>query len=273
VATRVHIFRSADALALALASKIADGIASAGAAERPFILGCPSGRSPHPTYQALAVEVARRALPLRHVVLAMMDNYIERRPDGTLGHVDPRAHYSCQRFGHDEILAPLNAGSPAPIPPEGVWFADPADPGAFDGRLRAAGGIDLFLLASGASDGHVAFNPPGSLRDSRTRIIELAESTRRDNLGTFPEFGGLAEVPQFGLSVGIATIAEAKAQAMIVTGRHKRHAFARVSSASAYDPTWPATIIAECPGGAIYADAEAAHEDPATSPREEPRHG
>ncbi len=68
------------------------------------------------------------------------------------------------RIAIPQILAPLEAAGGAS--PQ-LWYADPADPAAYDRRIAAAGGIDLFLLASGASDGHVAFNPPGSARRLR----------------------------------------------------------------------------------------------------------
>ena len=95
----------------------------------------------------------------------------------------------------------LNAGRPEhlQIPADRLWLPDPADPDAYDERIAAAGGIDLFLLASGAGDGHVAFNPPGTEAAARTRVVALPDSTRRDNLATFPTFGGeLDAVPRTG---------------------------------------------------------------------------
>ena len=79
---------------------------------------------------------------------------------------------------------------------------DPADPEEYDKRIADVGGIDLFLLASGTSDGHVAFNPAGTPVGTRTRVVGLTEQTRRDNLTTFPTFGGLDEVPLYGVTVG-----------------------------------------------------------------------
>jgi glucosamine-6-phosphate deaminase len=127
-------------------------------------------------------------------------------------------------------------------------------------KIADAGGIDFFILACGASDGHVAFNPPGSTRESRTRIIELPDSTRRDNLQTFPEFGSLSAVPTHGISVGIATITDAKEAAMLLWGKGKAESLARINAANRYDPAWPATVIHECAGGQILSDREAAAE-------------
>ena len=139
-----------------------------------------------------------------------------------------------------------------------IWFPDPRDPAAYDARIADAGGVDFFVLASGASDGHVAFNPPGSPRESRTRIIPLSEETRRDNLQTFPAFGTLSRVPGHGISVGIDTIASAKEAVMVVWGAGKRLTLTRMLRAERYEPEWPATVIHECAVREILSDADAA---------------
>ena len=184
--------------------------------------------------------LARLKVDLRHVTLVMMDEYFVASP----------ANYpwSCQTF----VRQQMNFGAGE------IWFPDPGDPPAYDRRIADAGGIDLFLLASGATDGHVAFNSTGSPRESRTRIVPLSEETRRDNLQTSPSFGSLENVPRHGVTVGIATIAEAREAIMALTGSSKRLTLQRILAASTYDPAWPATVIHECAGREIVADAAAA---------------
>src|SRR5262249_14275166 len=132
---------------------------------------------------------------------------------------------------------------------------DPGEAAVYDERIRAYGGIDLFILASGASDGHIAFNPPGSPRNSITRVVELGEATRRDNLVTFPDFPGLHAVPTHGISVGISTIADLSKEVMMVLhGPDKAHAYQRLCAATDYDPDWPATIVVACRNPRILAD-------------------
>ena len=120
-----------------------------------------------------------------------------------------------------------------------------------------AGGIDLFLLASGASDGHVAFVPPGSRRDGRTAVLAIAESTRRDNLATFPAFRSLDEVPREGVSVGLGTIAAARALRLVLHGAGKRAAAARLLALDGFDPSWPASVVHDHPDAEIWLDREA----------------
>lgn len=256
----VTVFPDPEELGQNLASEIADGIVAAAAAGRTYVLGCPGGRSPRTTYQALAQLVQERRLDLSGLVIAMMDDYATADPSGWR-HVDADAHFSCRRFARDEIAGPLNAAAAQGlgIPDEHVWLPDPEAPAEYDDRLRAEGGIDLFTLASGASDGHVGFNPPGTPADSRTRIVLLADSTRKDNLATFPEFDSLEEVPKYGITVGIATITElSRRTVMVIHGQNKRAAVAWLRSSDHYDPCWPATLLNSCRNAALYVDQAAA---------------
>ena len=114
-------------------------------------------------------------------------------------------------------------------------------------------------MASGASDGHVAFNPPGTEKSARTRIVRIADETRQDNLGTFPDFKDITEVPKYGVTVGPETMVDVSAIAIMeLVGSHKNKAFERISSATKYESDWPATIVRECKDYYILADKAAA---------------
>jgi glucosamine-6-phosphate deaminase len=257
----VTVFDNPEKLAWTLAGEILDGMRTALRRRRRFLLGCPSGRSPRGTYQALARQAAEANDNLSHVVIVMMDEYLN--PDGKGGFVTCpiNVHYSCLGYAFREIQAPINRDLPADacIPDHHIWIPDPANPGEYEERLTSSGGIDLFLLASGASDGHVAFNPPGTDLDSETRVIPLAEETRQDNLATFPQFRSLADVPTHGVSVGLGTIARLSRDAVLVMhGAGKRESARRVQAAAGFDPAWPATMIHECRRGRVYLDKAAA---------------
>jgi glucosamine-6-phosphate deaminase len=251
------VFPDADSMGLALAREIVTGIEEAHTAGRRYLLGCPGGRSPRTTYAALARLVAERRMDLSHLVIVMMDDYVALDGD-SYRRVNPDLHCSVEGFALREIVGPLDQAAPlgSGIAPEHLWMPDPSDPASYDARLSDAGGVDLFILASGDSDGHVAFNPPGSARDSRTRIVELADSTRRDNLGTFPEFDSLDAVPRYGISVGVGTIVEVSRRAVLVApGPSKVDAVQRIADAAGYDPQWPATLLVCCRDHSLYADS------------------
>jgi glucosamine-6-phosphate deaminase len=228
------VFADADRLGEALATEV---LARYDASDGLYLLGCPGGRSLRTTYRAL--EAHGRVLD--RLVVVMMDEYVGA-PSG--------AHYSCKRFAHEEIAGPLGAAE--------IWLPDVDDPSAYDGRIAHAGGIDLFLLASGASDGHVAFVPPGSPRDGRTSVIPLATSTRQDNLATFPDFETLDDVPLHGVSVGLGTIGAARTLRLVLHGNGKRSATARLLGLEHFDASWPASVVHDHPDAQIWIDEEAA---------------
>lgn len=211
----VRRFADADELGRTLAAEIA--------AVRPRLLGCPGGRSLLGTYHALP--------ELPGTTAVTMDEYLPVPPTS--------AHWSCRGFAERE----LRVGR--------IWSPAPDDPAEYDERILAAGGIDVFLLASGASDGHVAMLGPGAPRDGRTAVVELAETTRRDNLATFPNFRSLDEVPTRGVSVGLATIAAARALRLVLHGPDKRVATERLLSLDRFEPSWPASVVHEHPDAQI----------------------
>jgi glucosamine-6-phosphate deaminase len=90
---------------------------------------------------------------------------------------------------------------------------------AYEDSIRRAGGIGVQLLGIG-SNGHIGFNEPGTSWSSRTHVVELAASTRRDNQRFFPH----GTVPTHALTQGIATILEARKLVLLAFGRAKARA-------------------------------------------------
>jgi glucosamine-6-phosphate deaminase len=243
-----------------VAARILAGITDAARDGRRYLLGLPTGRTPRPVYAAMAAQLSRAPQSLTHVTLVMMDEYLAEESDGYTYATASDAP-SCHAYVRTEIVGQLNAALPATaahLRDSSVWFPDPRDPADFDAQIDAAGGIDFFLLASGATDGHVAFNPPGSARDSRTRVVELSEHTRRDNLATFPGLGTLDNVPRFGVTVGIATITDAREAVMVAWGKQKHETVQWMRATDTYEPDWPATIIHACPRAGLVVDRSAA---------------
>ena len=254
------VFEDPDALGDDLAKDILAGSETACKAGRRFVLGCPGGRSLRSTYRALGVLAGARKADLSHVVIAMMDDYVERQGE-TFVYCPAEAHYSCRRFAREEIQETLNQGltSRHRIPSSQVWFPDPAEPAAYDETLSADGGVDIFLIASGATDGHVAFNPIGTPIDSGSRVIHLDTLTRQDNLKTFPRFSGLSEVPSYGVSVGLGTISRlSRRVVLVIHGAHKREAVRQLLLLTDFSPKWPASVIYCCRQPQILIDIAAA---------------
>jgi glucosamine-6-phosphate deaminase len=245
-----------EALGGAIAAGIVVRYLEARAVGRRFLLGCPGGRTPRPIYAGLARLGGALDLDWSGLSIVMMDDYLV--PDGDrLVACPATVHFSCRRFAELEIVALLDAGRPPARRVGGLMMPDAAAPAAYDDAIAQVGGIDVFLVASGASDGHVAFNPPGTPAESTSRIVALAETTRRDNLQTFPQFRGLEEVPTHGVSVGLATIAAAREVVMVLHGAGKGLSLRRLIDSADFDPAWPATILHRCRGAVLHADRAA----------------
>lgn len=255
----IRVISSPQAIGDELATRLLSAIELARNEGRRFLLGCPTGRTPRPIYGAIAAKLAQRQQDISNVVLVMMDEYVMAEESG-FRNADPQNPWSCHHFARVEILQRWNESLPQcrQLAAASIWFPNPKQPVDYDKQIVDAGGIDFFLLASGASDGHVAFNPPGSSRGSGTRIVELSAETRNDNLKTFPDFGTLDAVPKHGVSVGLGTIALAKAAAMVVWGAGKRTTLARIRAAKRHEADWPATIIHECRNAVVFCDKDAA---------------
>jgi glucosamine-6-phosphate deaminase len=226
----------------AVARQIIDLLAANGRA----VIGFPAGRSATPVAAALRQSGAR----LDGLQVVMMDEYVTKQ-GARWELLNPHTPHSCIGWAQRNLLGPLGLG-PAITP-------DPNEPAAFKQQIVDNGGIDLFLLASGQGDGHVALNGPGTPRHAPTRVVELPESTRRDNVSTFPNLQSLADVPAYGVTIGTAELAELSHSAvMLLWGANKADAFDRISQADRYDPLWPATIVHDCRNALIYADEAAA---------------
>ncbi|MCM8815525.1 MAG: glucosamine-6-phosphate deaminase [Candidatus Omnitrophica bacterium] len=93
----------------------------------------------------------------------------------------------------------------------------------YENQIKKAGGIDLQVLGIG-SDGHIAFNEPGSSLSSRTRLVALDAQTIEDNSRFFQD---KSQVPRFALSMGVGTILEAKEIILVANGKNKAYAIAQ----------------------------------------------
>ena len=84
--------------------------------------------------------------------------------------------------------------------PEGELDAAAAN---YDRAITEAGGLDIVLLGIGRN-GHIAFNEPGSARESTTRVVTLSEATRADAIAAFAKRDSTP--PTRAITMGIATI-------------------------------------------------------------------
>ncbi|WP_438288508.1 glucosamine-6-phosphate deaminase [Edwardsiella tarda] len=178
-------------------------------AERPFVLGLPTGGTPLQTYKRLIELYQAGEVSFRHVVTFNMDEYVG------LPEAHPESYHSFMYnnfFNHIDIqkenINLLNGNAPD---------VD-AECRRYEEKIKSYGKIHLFMGGVG-NDGHIAFNEPASSLASRTRIKTLTEETRIANSRFFN--GDINLVPKYALTVGVGTLLDAEEVMILVTGHGK----------------------------------------------------
>ncbi len=198
--------------------------------QRPFVLGLPTGSTPLQTYQHLIHLHQNEGLSFRHVMTFNMDEYVGLSSD------HPRSYHV---FMQEAFFRHID------IPPENIHFLDGCAPNLeqecirYERLIQQLGGIELFLGGVG-HDGHIAFNMPMSSLSSRTRIKTLSDKTRQANARFFEN--NLAAVPKEALTVGIATIMDAREILILATGAGKAVAIKQAIEGSV-SHEWPVTAL------------------------------
>jgi len=180
--------------------------------DEPFVIGLCTGSTPIETYAELARMVKAGEVSFKNVISFNMDEYVGLPED------HPESYHSfMHRYLFDLIDEPaenihiLNGNAPD---------LD-AECAAYEKAIAATGGFDLFLGGIG-EDGHIAFNEPFSPLTSRTRVVTLTEDTRIVNSRFFG--GDMNLVPKQALSVGVATVTDAREVVILAFGPKKARA-------------------------------------------------
>lgn len=199
-----------------LSRRAADILLAALAANPRVVLGLPTGRTPVAMYDRVVQECSREYRCFKDVTTFNLDEYagIDRN--------DPGSYFAFMKqhlFDHVDI-DPARAHLPNGMAPD----LD-AECERYEKAIRTAGGLDLTFLGLGRN-GHIGFNEPGTSFDSRTRVVQLTESTRSANAALFTD----GHVPERAITMGIGTILESKRIVLLATGSGKAEAIARLRS-------------------------------------------
>lgn len=211
------------------AALVADAVVALVSRRPAAVLGLATGSSPSPVYAELVRRYADGAVSFAGASAFTLDEYLGLAPDHPEGYrsVIEREFASLVDLPADHLHTP-----------DGQTDDVPAACAAYEQRIADAGGVDLQLLGIG-SDGHLAFNEPGSSLASRTRVKTLTPRTREDNARFFDS---VDEVPHHVLTQGLGTILEARHLVMLATGEGK---------ADAVHQAVEGPITAMCPASAL----------------------
>ncbi|MDD2381556.1 MAG: glucosamine-6-phosphate deaminase [Mariniphaga sp.] len=242
---QIIICKSYDELSQWTANYIAGKINEARAVNnKPFVLGLPTGSSPLGTYKELIELNKTGNVSFKNVVTFNMDEYAglpEDHPESY--HTFMFSHF----FNHIDINR-KNIHIPNGNAPDLQKECD-----AYEEKILNSGGIDLFLGGLG-SDGHIAFNIPGSSLGSRTRLVNLNHDTIVANSRFFDH--DLNQVPKQALTVGVQTVLDAKEVVIVVNGYKKARALQQVVEGGV-SQMWTLSALQLHPQSIIVCDEEA----------------
>jgi glucosamine-6-phosphate deaminase len=208
---------------------------------RPFVLGLPTGSTPLGTYRELIQFYKDGKVSFKNVITFNMDEYVG------LPKEHPQSYYS---FMWDNFFSYID------ILPENVNILNGNAPdlkeecAEYENRIKAVGGIDLFMGGIGA-DGHIAFNEPGSSLSSRTRDKALNQDTIVVNSRFFDN--DVNKVPKSALTVGVGTVMDAREVLILVTGHNKSRALHKAVE-GCVNHMWTISALQLHPNGLIVCD-------------------
>jgi glucosamine-6-phosphate deaminase len=181
-------------------------------ADKPFVLGLPTGSSPIGTYKEIVRLHQKGEISFQNVITFNMDEYVNLPEDHPESY-----HFFMYKHLFNYIDIPrdnINILNGNAKDLEGECFE-------YEEKIKSVGGIKLFLGGIGP-DGHIAFNEPGSSLSSRTRIKTLTYDTIVANSRFFDN--DLDKVPKTALTVGVGTVMDADEVLVIVSGYSKARA-------------------------------------------------
>ena len=207
---RFRVFENPDSASAQVASEMASLIRERAALGRTAVLGLDTGKIPLPIYAELIYLHREEGLSFQNVVTFNLDEYLGLESDHP---ASLRSFMQRAFFDHVDV------------PPGNIHFLSsalpeaeiPAHCTAYERRIRRAGGVDFQVLGIGRN-GHIGFNEPGSTIHSRTRQVQLNDTTRVD---AAPEFHGIKNVPTQALTMGCGTILKARKIALLAWGSKK----------------------------------------------------
>lgn len=171
------------------------------------VLGLATGSTPIKMYAELVRMHREEGLSFKNVITFNLDEYYP---------IDKEAYQSYWSFMHRNLFNHID------INPSNIHLPNGNAPkeemkkycASYEQAIEAAGGIDLQVLGIG-QNGHIGFNEPGSSILSKTRLVNLENSTR---LANSYEFGTITKVPRLAVTMGISTILKAKKIILLAWG-------------------------------------------------------
>lgn len=215
--------------------------------ERPFVLGLPTGGTPVGTYKALIELYKAGKVSFQNVVTFNMDEYIG------LDKEHPQSYYT---FMWDTFFSHVDIKRENTNILNGMTDDHEGECRRYEEKIKSFGKINLFLGGIG-SDGHIAFNEPGSSLTSRTRIKTLTHETVVANSRFFD--GDITKVPTTALTVGVGTVMDSEEIVILANGVGKGYAIKHAVE-EGVNHMWTISVLQMHQKGIIVCDEQACGE-------------
>ena len=205
-----YAFETGQDLARRVAQIIVSVIRERNALGQKAVLGLPVGSTPVGVYRELIRMHKEEGVDFSQVITFNIDEYYGLRHD------QPQSYH---HWMQQHLFKHIN------IPAENIHIPDGMLPveemegfcRRYEAEIEAAGGIDIMLLGIGGN-GHIGFNEPFSVRNSRMRLCMLDPVTRVDAASSFY---GEEFVPTHAITLGLASILESRKILLLALGEHK----------------------------------------------------
>jgi glucosamine-6-phosphate deaminase len=231
-----------------VANIVAQLIKSKQQKNEPCVLGLATGSTPKTLYAELVRMHQNEGLSFKNVITFNLDEYYPIEKDAMQSY----HNYMHRLFFNHIDIDPKNIHIPNGSLPKDQIKQHCA---AYEKALDDVGGIDLQILGIG-NNGHIGFNEPGSSIYSKTRLINLENSTR---LANAYEFANLSDVPRLAVTMGISTILKAKKLVLLAWGSAKAPVVQKAAEGNMTEQV-PASLLQQHPDCQFVLDDAAAAE-------------
>lgn len=196
------------------------------------VLGLATGSSPIGVYQALGNACKNKIVSFKDCVTFNLDEYV--------GLTKKYENQSYRYFMDFNLFSKIDIDKKNTFfPIDAFATSNLSDLESYDKKIDQYGGLDILLLGIG-NNGHIGFNEPGSSIDSKTRLVNLTDSTIEANSRFFEK---KQDVPTKAVSMGLSTILKSKKNILIVVGKNKKPAFEKLKNSTKFDVQWPCTSL------------------------------
>lgn len=194
-------------------------------------LGLATGNSPIGTYKKIIEKYNNCEVCLKHVRTFNLDEYLDLKKD------DFKNSY--EYYMDENLFSKTDIRKKRTFFPTMLGNKPNNDYSKFEDKIKKYGKIDIQLLGLG-TNGHIGFNEPGSAIDTRTRIVDLAQSTIDSNSRYFKS---KEDVPKRAVSMGLGTILEAEKILLIAFGKEKSEAIKNFFSKEEFHEDLPMSAL------------------------------